>query len=71
MLKPSYECHCMHPVPLIHLGEDVGLCRACNMVYDETLYEMRLREHTYGYTWSSLHDFLMETDQAYRLLPTA
>jgi hypothetical protein len=71
MLKPGYRCECTHPVPLVHLGEDTGLCQACTMVYDEGLYEMRLRQHVTNWTWETIHDFLMETDQRYQLLPTS
>ena len=56
------------PVPLNHLGEDTGLCQACNMVYDENLYERRLRQHTANYTYTDLDAFLREVKPDYARL---
>ena len=67
-LHPAYVCECTVPVPLIHLGQDTGLCQACKGVYDDNLYEKRLREHTVGYNYDSLHDFLKEVDPKYAAL---
>ncbi len=67
-LHPAYVCSCTVPVPKMHLGEDTGLCEACTMVYDENLYEKRLRQHTPGYTADNLHEFLKEVDPAYAAL---
>ena len=64
-LDPRYMCQCTITVPKIHMGEDTGLCEACNMVYDESLYEMRLRQHVPNYTYADLDSFLRAKDPAY------
>ena len=65
-LPEVYVCRCQVPNPVMHLGEDSGLCKACGMVYDARLYEMRLRQHTAGYDYASLNEFLAERDPQYR-----
>ena len=67
-LHPSRQCACQVTVPLVYRGEDTGLCAACDMVYDESLYERRLRQHVSGYTYESLSDFLAANDPEYRAL---
>lgn len=67
-LHPAYVCTCQVPRPKMHLGEDTGLCEACNLVYDESLYEMRLRQHTPNYTYETLDDFLRAFDERYAQL---
>jgi hypothetical protein len=67
-LHATYVCHCTVPVPKSHLGEDTGLCEACNMIYDENLYEMRLRQHTPNYTYPDLDAFLTDFDPNYAAL---
>lgn len=67
-LHPSYVCSCEVPRPKIHLGEDTGLCEVCNLIYDENLYEMRLRQHTPNYVYDSLDDFLKAFDERYASL---
>jgi hypothetical protein len=52
----------------MHNGEDTGLCQVCNCVYDENLYEMRLRQHTPNYTYADLDDFMRAADPAYAAL---
>jgi hypothetical protein len=52
----------------MHLGEDTGLCQGCNYIYDENLYEMRLRQHTPNYTYDTLDDFLRVFDPQYAAL---
>lgn len=60
MLRPEFVCNCQVSNPLIHLGEDTGLCAACNGIYDERLYEMRLHQHVANFTWSSVEEYLDE-----------
>jgi hypothetical protein len=67
-LNPAYVCSCIVPRPKLHLGEDTGLCEVCNLVYDESLYEMRLRQHTPNYTYETLDDFLKDFDEMYAAL---
>ena len=73
-LKAPYQCHCMVPVPLMAdspttgAPEDTGLCQACDMVYDESLYEKRLRQYLSGYTYDSLHDYLEANDPVYQTI---
>ena len=67
-LHPSYSCSCQHPNPQKYKGEETGLCTSCNLVYDDRLYEMRLRQHVTGFTYDSLDDFLNEVDPIYRSL---
>ena len=67
-LHTSYQCHCTVPVPKMHLNEDTGLCQACNGVYDESLYEMRLRQHTSDFVYEDLDSFLKEIDPNYAAL---
>jgi hypothetical protein len=67
-LNPAYQCQCQVTVPLMHLGEDTGLCQGCNYIYDENLYEMRLRQHTPNYTYDTLDDFLRVFDPQYAAL---
>jgi len=54
----SLICHCTVPSPWMHLGEDTGLCRACRLVYDQRLYEMRLRQHVPRHLYESVRDYL-------------
>lgn len=73
-LHPQYVCSCAIPSPLIvpspvtQAREDSGLCGSCDMVYDESLYERRLRQYLPGYGHESLHDFLLATDPHYQAL---
>jgi uncharacterized membrane protein len=59
-LRTEYVCNCRVSSPLIHLGEDTGLCQACNGIYDDRLYEMRLHQHVANFKWDSIEDFLNE-----------
>lgn len=69
-IHPSWVCHCQTPVPLIHLGEDTGLCSVCNCVYDERLYEMRLRQHSKLppglHEGASLHEIMVAVSPEYK-----
>jgi hypothetical protein len=38
------------------------------MVYDERLYEARLRQFTPNYTFENLHDYLLTADPKYAAL---
>lgn len=67
-LHPEYKCKCQAPNLQRHLGEDTGLCSSCNLVYDEALYEMRLRQHVEGFTHESVHEYLLTVDPHYRSL---
>lgn len=67
-LHPDYKCQCQAPNLQRHLGEDTGLCVACNGVYDEDLYEKRLRQHVENWDYESVHDFLMDVDPRYQAL---
>jgi hypothetical protein len=51
---------------MVHLGEDTGLCAACNGVYDERLYEMRCRQHVPNFTFDDLEDYLASKDPSYQ-----
>lgn len=64
----SYLCSCQIPKAFIYMGEDTGLCSYCNGVYDENLYERRLRQHVKGFQHESVHDFLMATDIRYQAI---
>lgn len=45
-LHPNYMCKHEVPTPLIdHEGNDSGLCKSCELIYDERLYYMQLRKH--------------------------
>lgn len=70
-LHPNYVCQCRVPRPKIWHGEDSGLCDICSYVYDERLYEMRLRQHVPNFTYDSINDFLTEVDETYRSLAQA
>ena len=65
-LKEGYKCQCQVPRLRRHLGEDTGLCDVCNLVYDEQLYWMRLRQHVSGITAEDLDDFLEANDAYYQ-----
>ena len=71
-LIPQYQCHCAVPTPLVAPSprdgsmEDTGLCQACDYVYDEGLYERRLRAYLPDYTFDSLHDFLAAASPTYQ-----
>jgi hypothetical protein len=67
-LHEGYVCTCVHPRPQMEKGEDSGLCESCGKVYDERLYEARLRQYTPHYLFDSLHDYLMEVDPRYQAL---
>ena len=69
-LPTQYQCHCTAPSPLLHLGEDTGLCKGCTMVYDSSLYEMRLRQHVAGFNYENLDEFLQDRDPQYRSMVT-
>ncbi len=53
---------------MVH-GQDSGMCEACDMIYDERLYEARLRQYTPNYTYESLDDYLSAVDPRYAALP--
>jgi hypothetical protein len=61
-----YVCECRVPRPLIHKGEDTGLCAACNGVYDEQLYEMRCRQHIPNFNFDTVEDYLRDKDPQYQ-----
>lgn len=67
-LHESYVCHCNVPRPRMEKGEDSGLCETCNGVYDENLYEKRLRQHVPDYHYETVHDYLMDASPHYRSL---
>ena len=67
-LHPDYVCSCNVPRLKKHLGEETGICDICNLIFDERLYEMRLRQHVAGYTYETVDDFLREKDPHYREL---
>ena len=69
MLKTGMTCRCQVPRPLHHEGEDTGLCQACNLVYDERLYEMRVRQHVPNWHYETLHDWFEDVDPYYQSLP--
>lgn len=60
-----YICHCTNPHPKMEHGEDSGLCQTCNGIYDERLYEARLRQYTPNYNFENIHDYLMVADPNY------
>lgn len=68
-LKDAYVCKCGVPRLRRHLGQDSGLCDICNLVYDEPLYEMRLREHATGLPDGDLDAILSVVDPHYQALP--
>ena len=67
-VHPRYMCHCPVPTPKKKDGEDTGICAVCNCLIDEDLYERRLRQHTSGWHYASVHDYLMDVDLRYREL---
>jgi hypothetical protein len=67
-LHTNYQCHCQVPVPGIVEGEDTGLCASCKYVYDERLYEMRLRQHVPDWHYDTIDQYLTEVDPVYRAL---
>jgi rubredoxin len=67
-LLDAYVCHCENPHPRLEHGQDSGLCQTCGMVYDERLYEARLRQFTPNYTFENLHDYLLTADPKYAAL---
>lgn len=67
-LHPDYICKCNVPRLKRHLGEDTGLCDICNCIYDQQLYEMRLRQHVAGFTYADLDEFLKANDAHYAAL---
>jgi len=67
-VHPSYCCRCQIPKSVVYLGEDTGLCFYCRGIYDQQLYERRLRQHVKGFTYDTLHDFLTDVDPNYRRL---
>lgn len=70
-VHPSYLCTCQAPRLKRHLGEDTGICDICNLIYDQQLYEMRLRQHVAGYTYNDLDEFLIAQDPQYAALRLA
>jgi hypothetical protein len=68
-LKPGMMCSCQIPVPLLHMGEDTGMCKTCNLVYDERLYEMRIRQHVSDWHYDNLHQWFEEVSPFYQSLP--
>jgi len=66
-VHPSYCCDCRYSSPLIHLGQDTGLCAVCSGVYDEQLYYMRLREHIPNFTYETVDEYLRAVDRHYAL----
>lgn len=71
-VHPAYVCKCEVPRPLTddRFGpqEDTGLCGICNGIYDENLYERRLRQHQKDFHWDTMHEFLMDVDPHYASL---
>jgi hypothetical protein len=67
-LHEGYQCKCTYPHPQMEKGQDSGLCESCGMIYDERLYEARLRQYTPNYTFESLHDYLITVDPRYQAL---
>ena len=67
-IHPDYLCHCQVPRMQVHGGEETGLCDICNGVYDERLYEMRLRQHVAGIEGETLSEILANLDPTYRAL---
>lgn len=74
-LHDSYRCQCTHPSPKLVMGEDSGLCASCGYIYDERLYEMRLRKYTPNFNGicghsddseATLDDYLRAVDPHYR-----
>jgi hypothetical protein len=70
-VHPSYLCHCQIPTPQRHLAEETGLCEGCHGIFDQRLYEMRLRQHVSSFTYDSLDEFLRAVDPNYRRLVSA
>jgi hypothetical protein len=66
-LHQSYRCQCTVPRPRMEMGQDSGLCEGCTFIYDENLYERRLRQYTPNYTFETVHDYLMSRDPYYKL----
>jgi hypothetical protein len=64
-LHDNYRCSCQVPRPLQFMGEDTGLCLGCTLVYDEQLYEMRLRQHVPNYTFDSVDDYIRSINPSY------
>jgi len=67
-LHSAYQCRCAVPVPFMYLGTDSGLCRSCTMIYDENLYERRLRQYVPKWEYDSVHHYLFDVVPAYRRL---
>ncbi len=76
-LHPDYQCKCSVPHPLHHESrngedQDTGLCVACNGVYDERLYEMRIRENVHELpAFETLDELLRKIDPRYQQLVRA
>lgn len=68
-IKDQYICHCTIPVPRLHKGEDTGLCSACSGVYDENLYERRLRQNVPGWNYADVDEYIAAKDRSYAALP--
>jgi hypothetical protein len=47
-------------------GEDSGLCQGCGFIYDERLYEMRLRQHVANLPEGDLDEILSQVDPRYQ-----
>ena len=67
----SYQCKCQTPREQVHQAESTGLCDICNLVYDEALYEMRLRQYVPGLPEGDLHTILIKIDPNYRAAAAA
>lgn len=60
-LHPNYKCQCEIATPRIVDGEDSGLCAGCDRIYDERLYEARLRQHVQGLREGAELDEILQT----------
>lgn len=67
-VDPRYMCQCTFPHPHMEHGQDSGLCQSCSFIYDERLYEARLRQYTPNYTYDSIHEYLLDVDPNYKAL---
>ena len=75
----SYMCKCANPNPSLEAevngrkitGQDTGLCKTCGMIYDERLYETRLRQYIPNFTFETVDAYLREVDPRYAALPAA
>lgn len=80
-LHEGYKCRCHVHTPMFvntqthavgsNMGvgyEESGICFACRKIYDERLYEMRLRQHNSSLPEGDLDTILSEIDPNYQKL---